>query len=54
MRELNYQELCSVIGGGISGAILNYATKLMNAIFDIGKSFGGALRRVISKNMCPL
>ena len=42
------EELKSIRGGAISGNFLNYLSKLINTVFDIGRSIGSAIN--YSKN----
>lgn len=52
MRELSNKELNLVIGGSISGAVLSSIIKGVSLIFEIGRSFGSSVRRMITKNYC--
>lgn len=54
MIKLNKQQLLEIDGGGISGTLLSSIIKGVTSIFDLGKSLGTALRRIIGKNICPL
>lgn len=50
--ELTKTELNNIVGGGLSGAVLSSIIKGVSLIFDIGKSFGSALRRLSTKEYC--
>lgn len=53
--ELNKNQLLNVVGGiSISGTLINSIVRGINAILDLGRSFGTAIRRISSKNVCPL
>ena len=52
MKELTNKELSLVIGGAISGAIISSVIKGVSVILELGRSFGSALRRMITKNYC--
>ena len=44
-----------IIGGqSLSGPVINALVGAINAIYNIGHSVGGSLRRIQSGNMCPL
>lgn len=49
------QELLQIVGGiNITGAFLNYIVKGINAFMDLGRSLGGAIRRIRSGKLCPV
>lgn len=52
MRELTRRELNLVVGGMVSGAFLTSIIKGAGIILELGRSFGSALRRMITKNYC--
>ncbi len=56
MKNLNKQELLNIDGGAttISGAFITSIIKGISSIFDLGKSLGTAVRRIIGKSICPL
>ena len=44
-----------IVGGqNITGSILNGIVNLFNAIYNIGRGAGGAIRRISTGNVCPL
>lgn len=45
-------ELEEIVGGAISGNFLNYLTKLITTIFDIGKSIGSAINYFKNGKTC--
>lgn len=52
MKELTKEELKSIIGGAISGAIISSMIKGVSVILELGRSLGSAIRRVMTKNYC--
>ena len=46
--------LLKVEGGSISASILNYLSTTIKTVYDIGQGLGGAIRRIASKNVCPI
>jgi len=49
------QELLQIVGGvNITGALLNYIVKGINTFMDLGRSVGGAIRRIRSGKLCPV
>lgn len=53
MRKLENQELIK-INGGIAATTINYISKLITTIFDIGRALGSSIRRIESDTICPL
>ena len=52
--KLNKKEMKNITGGGISYSLINAITKAVSAIYDLGKSTGSAIRRIIKKTYCPI
>lgn len=53
--ELNKKELLKVYGGaGVTAAMLNGFARTISTIVEVGRSFGSAIRRLYSGNVCPL
>lgn len=52
--NLKKEELLNINGGGISGTLLNSIIRGVNALLDLGRSLGTAIRRLGSNNICPL
>ena len=50
--KLKNEELIKVIGGNISGTLLNSITNLIDTIMDVGRSFGTAIRMMFSHRSC--
>ena len=52
MKELTNKELNLVIGGAVSGAVISSIIRGVTVILELGRSFGSALRRIITKKYC--
>ncbi len=52
---MNKNDLLNIVGGvSITGTLLNALYKGINAIMDVGRSLGSALRRLSDGKMCPV
>lgn len=52
---LNKEDLLKIEGGlNISGTLINSLVRGINALLDVGRSLGTAIRRVTSNNICKL
>ncbi len=48
-------ELQKIVGGlDVSGSVLNAFATGIKTLFDIGRSFGTAIRRVFNGNLCAI
>ena len=54
MNRLNDTELVAIIGGGLSGAIINSFLNAAKFVYNAGQAFGSSLRRIGGKSLCPL
>ena len=54
MEKLNETEALDVVGGGITGTLINAFITTGKFIFSMGQSLGSGLRRIGSNNLCPL
>ena len=54
MEKLNELEALDVVGGGITGTLINAFLSAGKFIYGLGQSFGSGLRRIGSNNLCPL
>lgn len=54
MNRLNNNELKSIDGGSITGAIISAFESTLKTIFDFGKSLGTAFRRINEDKMCEI
>ncbi len=54
--RVNDIEIVKINGGGtsITGNLVQYITKLVTTVYEIGQGLGGAIRRIVSNNTCPL
>ena len=52
--RLENNQLIKINGGAtnISGAFLNSIGRAIDAIMDVGRSLGTAIRRIYSRNVC--
>lgn len=46
------KELINIYGGAISGNFLNYLSKLINTVLDIGRTIGSAINYMKNKRTC--
>ena len=55
MLSLNTNELKEIKGGAnITGTFVNSIVRGIEAILDLGRSLGSAIRRIGSNNICSL
>ena len=48
-------ELLQIVGGAsITGTLLNSIYKVGNMVFELGRSLGSAIRRIVGGSMCPI
>ncbi len=52
MKSLTNKELNNVIGGAISGTLINGVVNGLKIILELGRSFGSAVRRFLSNSWC--
>ena len=54
--KINDENLANINGGAssISATLLNYFSKAVTTVFDVGNSLGGAIRRIATGNICPM
>lgn len=52
--EIKTNELMNIYGGAVTGAFINSIIRGINSFLDLGRSVGTAIRRIISRNICPL
>lgn len=46
--------MLTIVGGAISGTLINSIVRIINAALDVGRSLGTAIRRVASNKICKL
>ena len=55
MEKIEYNDLIDIIGGiNITGVLINAFTSTFRFIYETGRNFGSALRRISSNNLCPI
>lgn len=54
MKQLNNEQLMEINGGAFSGSLINAFVRGIEAILDLGRSLGNAIRRIKSKSICKL
>ena len=52
MKDNNLMEVRG--GGAVSSIILSYLSTAIKAVYGVGQGFGGAIRRIANKSICPL
>ena len=54
--KIEEENLANINGGtsSISATLLNYFSKAVTTIYDVGHSLGGAIRRIATGNVCPM
>ena len=51
--RLSNQELIIISGGlSLSGTLINSISRGIDALLEVGRSLGTAIRRIINKNLC--
>ncbi len=50
--KLKPNELMNVIGGGITASMINAIVDGFQLIFDIGKSIGSSISRLVTRRAC--
>ena len=54
MIILGNEELFNIRGGSISGSLINAFARGLEALLDLGRSLGNAVRRIRSNAICKL
>lgn len=55
MQYLNKNELLDIQGGfNLNGTIINSLVRGINAVLELGRSLGTAIRRIANNSPCPL
>ncbi len=49
---LSKEELWQIKGGSISGTVIEAAIKVVNVIYNLGRTLGSSIWRVVNKNYC--
>lgn len=45
-------ELLKIVGGSISGTLINAMVRGINALLDVGRSLGTSVRMIIDRRKC--
>lgn len=54
MHVISSEELLSIRGGALSGTLINAFVRGIEALLDLGRSLGNAIRRIGSNSICRL
>ncbi|MDD2469423.1 MAG: hypothetical protein PHI22_00625 [Bacilli bacterium] len=54
MIELKNEELMIIRGGAISGTLINAFVRGIEALLDLGRSLGSAIRRIRARSICKV
>jgi bacteriocin-like protein len=54
MQVLNDYELKNIIGGAISGTLINSIIRGLSLIIDLGRALGSAIRRICGNKICKI
>lgn len=55
MEKIDNERLMLIVGGfSITGTIVNAFVSAGKFIYELGRSFGSAIRRIGSKNLCQI
>lgn len=46
------EELLNIVGGAISGTMINAIVRAVNAVLEVGRSLGTAIRMIASGARC--
>lgn len=52
--KLTVNELKQINGGGITSAFINSISKGITTFYDLGRSLGSSIRRIVSGSVCPV
>lgn len=53
MKKIELEEMYTIVGGiSITSALLNALVGAASTIYDVGRAFGSAIRRLSSNNLC--
>lgn len=54
MNKLDDIDLVNIKGGELSSSLLNSISKITSTIYELGRSFGSSIRRIIEGNICQI
>lgn len=54
MNKLKSNELIEIVGGSdfLTATFINSISKCIDALLEVGRSIGSAIRRITSNNLC--
>lgn len=52
--KLTEKQMMNLYGGAITGTMINSLVRGINALLDLGRSLGTAIRRISGNNICSL
>ena len=52
--KVNDLEMEKINGGGLGATFLNYLSRAIETVYNIGQEVGGSLRRIAVGKTCPL
>ena len=52
--ELKKEQMEVIVGGAITSAMINAISKAVVTIYNLGRSTGSAIRRIVTKTYCPI
>ena len=52
--NIDNKDLDKIIGGSISGTVINAFTNIIKVLLDAGKDVGSSIRRIRDNEVCPL
>lgn len=52
--KLTARQMKNIYGGSITGTMINSLVRGINALLDLGRSLGTAIRRISGNNICPM
>ncbi len=54
MKKLDDIDLKNITGGELSSSLLNSISKIASTIYELGRSFGSSIRRIVTGNICQI
>lgn len=55
MKKINKETMLKVTGGaGLTASFLTALVRGVNAFLEVGRTIGSSIRRISSKQVCPL
>ncbi len=54
MKEIDKKTMLNISGGSFTSSFINAITNAINALYELGKETGSALRRLTNNKYCPI